>query len=34
MAKRRVSGIPLHKEVIEWFSETTRRLELQELELI
>jgi LDH2 family malate/lactate/ureidoglycolate dehydrogenase len=34
MAKRKVGGIPLHKEVIGWFSETTQRLGLKELEVL
>ena len=34
MAKRKETGIPLHKEVIEWFSSTTKRLGLEEMELL
>ena len=34
MAKRKKTGIPLHKEVIEWFSSTTKRLGLEEMELL
>jgi LDH2 family malate/lactate/ureidoglycolate dehydrogenase len=31
LQERRASGIPLHKEVIEWFSQITAELELPTL---
>ena len=34
MAQRKETGIPLHKEVIEWFSSTTKRLGLEEMEFL
>ena len=29
--KRRANGIPLHKEVVEWFAECTRELGIPQL---